>query len=96
MTDEVHAQAVEAAQMPRGAVPFEEVSFVIPLREERVEFTKSTHVWQEVRVSKEAQEELRAGAHHGPPGDGRGGGAGRGAPRGAGGRAALMTRLPGA
>jgi uncharacterized protein (TIGR02271 family) len=60
VTDEAQAQAVEAAPVPGGAAPFEEVSFVIPLREERVEFTKSTHVWQEVRVSKTAQEELRA------------------------------------
>jgi len=60
VTDEAHAQALEGASVPGGAAPFEEVSFVIPLREERVEFTKSTHVWQEVRVSKKALEELRA------------------------------------
>ncbi len=60
MTDEAHARALEGAPVPGGEAPFEEVSFVIPLREERVEFTKSTHVWQEVRVSRAAQEELRA------------------------------------
>jgi uncharacterized protein (TIGR02271 family) len=37
--------------------PFEESTFVIPLREERVEFAKSVHVWQEVRVSKQGVEE---------------------------------------
>ncbi|HYI02797.1 YsnF/AvaK domain-containing protein [Hyalangium sp.] len=60
VTDEAQAQGVEAAPVPGGAAPFEEVSFVIPLREERVEFTRSTHVWQEVRVSKSALEELQA------------------------------------
>jgi uncharacterized protein (TIGR02271 family) len=60
VTDEAHGRALEGTSVPGGAAPFEEVSFVIPLREERVEFTKSTHVWQEVRVSKQALEELRA------------------------------------
>jgi len=55
---EAHAQVLERVSGPGGA-PFEEVSFVIPLREERVEFTKSAHIWQEVRVSKSALEELR-------------------------------------
>ncbi|WP_224247058.1 YsnF/AvaK domain-containing protein [Hyalangium gracile] len=59
VTDEAHARSLEGTPVPGGAAPFEEVSFVIPLREERVEFTKSTQVWQEVRVSKAAQEELR-------------------------------------
>jgi uncharacterized protein (TIGR02271 family) len=60
VTDEAHARGLEGTPVPGGAAPFEEVSFVIPLREERVEFTKSAHVWQEVRVSKKALEELRA------------------------------------
>lgn len=60
VTDETRAQALEGVPVPGGAAPFEEVSFVIPLREERVEFSKSSHVWQEVRVSKQALEELRS------------------------------------
>jgi uncharacterized protein (TIGR02271 family) len=60
VAEEGHAQAVEGAQVLGGGGAFEESSFVIPLREERVEFTKSTHVWQEVRVAKVAHEELRA------------------------------------
>jgi uncharacterized protein (TIGR02271 family) len=32
--------------------PFEEDSFVITLREEQVEFTRTARVWQEVRVSR--------------------------------------------
>jgi uncharacterized protein (TIGR02271 family) len=55
-----HAQAVEGAPVPGGVGAFEEATFVIPLREERVEFTRSTHVWQEVRVEKAAREELRS------------------------------------
>jgi uncharacterized protein (TIGR02271 family) len=42
-----------------AGVPFEESTFVIPLHEERVEFTKTAHVWQEVTISKSTQEELR-------------------------------------
>lgn len=60
VTDEAQARALEGIPMPGGAAPFAEVSYVIPLREERVEITKSTHVWQEVRVSKQALEELRS------------------------------------
>ncbi len=59
VTDEAHAQSLEGTQVPGGVAPFEEVSFVIPLREERVEFSKTTHVWQEVRVAKKAYEELQ-------------------------------------
>jgi uncharacterized protein (TIGR02271 family) len=59
VTDEAHAHTLEGTPVPGAVAAFEEVSFVIPLREERVEFTKSTHVWQEVRVSKQAHEELR-------------------------------------
>jgi uncharacterized protein (TIGR02271 family) len=58
--DGAHAQALEGAPVPGGVGPFEEATFVIPLREERVEFTRSTHVWQEVRVEKTAHEELRS------------------------------------
>lgn len=58
-SDAPRSGGLEAASGPAGT-PFEEASFVIPLREERVEFTRSTHVWQEVRVSKAAHEELRA------------------------------------
>jgi uncharacterized protein (TIGR02271 family) len=58
--DAAHERALQGGQVPGGVAPFEEATFVIPLREERVEFTKSTHVWQEVRVAKTAQEELRA------------------------------------
>lgn len=58
--DEAHARAVEGAQVPGGVGAFEEATFVIPLREERVEFTRSTHIWQEVRVEKTAREELRS------------------------------------
>lgn len=49
--------------MMGDAQPFEERSFVIPLHEEQVEFTKTARVWQEVRVSKVAhleQREVRA------------------------------------
>lgn len=45
--------------MMGDAPPFEERSFVIPLHEEQVEFTKTTRVWQEVRVSKVAHLEQR-------------------------------------
>jgi uncharacterized protein (TIGR02271 family) len=58
--DEGHALTEREAPVPGGAAPFEEATFVLPLREERVEFTRSTHVWQEVRVAKAAHEELRA------------------------------------
>lgn len=37
--------------------PFEEQTFVIPLREERVDFRKAVHVWQEVHVTKHGVEE---------------------------------------
>lgn len=39
--------------------PFEEASFVITLREEQVEFTKTAKVWQEVRVSRATRLETR-------------------------------------
>lgn len=58
--DEAHARGLEGEAVPGRVEPFEEATFVIPLREERVEFTRSTHVWQEVRVSKAVQEELSA------------------------------------
>lgn len=57
---EAHARAAQGAAVPGAVGAFEEATFVIPLREERVEFTKSTHVWQEVRVDKVAREELRS------------------------------------
>lgn len=38
---------------------FEEASFVITLREEQVEFTKTAKVWQEVRVSRSTRLEQR-------------------------------------
>ena len=56
--DEAHARAAEGAQVPGAVGAFEEATFVIPLREERVEFTKSAYVWQEVHLRKEALEEL--------------------------------------
>ena len=37
--------------------PFEEQTFVIPLREERVDFRKEVRVWQEVHVTKQGVEE---------------------------------------
>jgi stress response protein YsnF len=42
----------------RAGAPFQEQEVVIALREERVEFTKTAHVWQEVHLHKEALEEL--------------------------------------
>jgi uncharacterized protein (TIGR02271 family) len=57
--DGARARAADGRAVPGGAGPFEEVSFVIPLHEERVEFTKTAHVWQEVSVSKSTIEELR-------------------------------------
>jgi stress response protein YsnF len=42
----------------RDGTVFEESTVVIPLHEERVEFTRTAHVWQEVHVHKAAQEEL--------------------------------------
>ncbi|HLL03888.1 MAG TPA: YsnF/AvaK domain-containing protein [Myxococcaceae bacterium] len=60
VTDEAHAQSLQGAQAPGGVGAFEEATFVIPLREERVEFTKSTHIWQEVRLEKVAREELKS------------------------------------
>jgi stress response protein YsnF len=41
-----------------AGAPFSQGTLVIPLHEERVEFTKSAHVWQEVHLRKEALEEL--------------------------------------
>jgi uncharacterized protein (TIGR02271 family) len=56
----------EAAARGEGAervpvvetAPFEEEAFVIPLREEQVEFTKTARVWQEVRVSRSVRDEV--------------------------------------
>lgn len=56
--DGAGARAVEGAVGPGGAA-FEEVAFVIPLREERVTFTKEAHVWQEVAISRATVEEVR-------------------------------------
>ncbi|MFP2909810.1 YsnF/AvaK domain-containing protein [Pyxidicoccus sp. 3LFB2] len=53
------ARVADARPPPGGAAPFEQASFVIPLYEERVEFTKTAHVWQEVTIAKTTQEELR-------------------------------------
>lgn len=54
-----HARAADGRPLPGGAKAFEETTFVIPLHEERVEFSKTAHVWQEVTLSKTTQEELR-------------------------------------
>lgn len=51
------AQPSTLEALSAGA-PFSEGTVVIPLREERVEFTKSAYVWQEVHLRKEALEEL--------------------------------------
>ncbi|AKQ63309.1 hypothetical protein A176_000221 [Myxococcus hansupus] len=51
--------AASAQPVLEGLVPFEAGTFVIPLREERVEFTKTVHVWQEVAVSRYTAEELQ-------------------------------------
>jgi|GEM_PF-1721064 len=55
------ARAPAAAARPvlEGLVPFEAGTLVIPLREERVELTKTAHVWQEVAVSRYTAEELQ-------------------------------------
>ncbi|QQR43877.1 DUF2382 domain-containing protein [Myxococcus xanthus] len=55
------APEVVASARPvlEGLVPFEAGTFVIPLREERVEVTRSVHVWQEVAVSRYTDEVLR-------------------------------------
>ena len=55
----VRARGADGRTVPGGVGPFEESSFVIPLHEERVEFTKTAHVWQEVSVSKSTIEELK-------------------------------------
>ena len=52
------AGAPDALQALGASAPFAEGTVVIPLREERVEFTKTAHVWQEVHLHKEALEEL--------------------------------------
>ena len=70
--EELHVERVPADRLESGegtpgtgtleglgsGVPFTEGTVVIPLREERVEFTKSAYVWQEVHLHKQAQEEL--------------------------------------
>ncbi|MFP2926949.1 YsnF/AvaK domain-containing protein [Pyxidicoccus sp. 3LG] len=53
------ARSPDARPGPAGFGPFEEATLVIPLLEERVEFTKTAHVWQEVAVAKSTVEELR-------------------------------------
>lgn len=53
------ARAADGRTPPGGSTTFEETTWVIPLYEERVDFTKTAHVWQEVTVSKTTQEELR-------------------------------------
>lgn len=57
--DGMRAGGGDGRTVPGGVEPFEEASFVIPLHEERVEFTKTAHVWQEVSVSKSTVEELK-------------------------------------
>jgi stress response protein YsnF len=47
-----------ALEWLRSGEPFSQGTLVIPLHEERVEFTTSAHVWQEVHLRKEALEEL--------------------------------------
>jgi uncharacterized protein (TIGR02271 family) len=54
-----HTEAAAGRPVPGEVRPFEEATFVIPLHEERVEFTKTAHVWQEVTIAKTTQEELR-------------------------------------
>ncbi|MFP2962533.1 YsnF/AvaK domain-containing protein [Myxococcus sp. 1LA] len=51
--------AAAARPVLEGLVPFEAGTFVIPLREERVEVSKTVHVWQEVAVSRYTDEVLR-------------------------------------
>lgn len=53
------ARAKAGGAVPAGMAPFEESTFVIPLHEERVEFTKTAHVWQEVTIARTTEEELR-------------------------------------
>jgi uncharacterized protein (TIGR02271 family) len=53
------ARGAEGRGVPGGVGPFEEATFVIPLHEEKVEFTKTAYVWQEVSVSRSTVEELR-------------------------------------
>lgn len=53
------ARGAEGRAVPAGAAPFEERTLVIPLYEERVEFTRTAHVWQEVSISKSTVEEMR-------------------------------------
>ncbi|NMO14478.1 YsnF/AvaK domain-containing protein [Pyxidicoccus fallax] len=55
----VRPRGADARPVPGGVAPFEQATFVIPLHEERVEFTKTAHVWQEVSISRSTQEELR-------------------------------------
>ncbi|MCP3139519.1 YsnF/AvaK domain-containing protein [Pyxidicoccus xibeiensis] len=57
--DSARARAADSRPGPAGFGPFEEATLVIPLLEERVEFTKTAHVWQEVAVAKSTVEELR-------------------------------------
>ncbi|MBF5041767.1 DUF2382 domain-containing protein [Aggregicoccus sp. 17bor-14] len=52
------AESAASLQGLRDGTVFEEATVVIPLHEERVEFTKTAHVWQEVHVHKAAAEEL--------------------------------------
>ncbi|QSQ22589.1 YsnF/AvaK domain-containing protein [Pyxidicoccus parkwayensis] len=56
--EDVRAGKADERTLP-GVAPFEEATFVIPLYEEQVEFTKTARVWQELAVSKSTQEELR-------------------------------------
>ncbi|HZI12227.1 MAG TPA: YsnF/AvaK domain-containing protein [Myxococcus sp.] len=57
--DGSRARTADGLPVPGGVEAFEEATFVIPLREERVEFTKQPFVWQEVTISKSTVEELR-------------------------------------
>ncbi|XXF77373.1 DUF2382 domain-containing protein [Myxococcaceae bacterium GXIMD 01537] len=51
---------VDAGPVREGAAPvFEGESFIIPLYEEQVEFTKVAREWEEVEVSRDAQVEAR-------------------------------------
>jgi uncharacterized protein (TIGR02271 family) len=64
VVERLPAEEAGASARPEGAettlaAPFEEESFVILLREEQVEFTKTARVWQEVRVAKVARLEER-------------------------------------
>ncbi|WP_426755264.1 YsnF/AvaK domain-containing protein [Myxococcus sp. Y35] len=53
------ATSAPARPVLEGLVPFEAGTFVIPLHEERVELTKTVHVWQEVAVSRYTAEALQ-------------------------------------